>query len=388
MKLKEHVNSISDSESNFKDRWANVLELRKSAERYSKGGAMDPKNGTTPLTDFLDDVALVADLGPDEDTKGDEKPGTLKANLMTIHASKGMEFDAVFVVGNEDGTFPTQQAIDGQSAGGLDEERRLCFVAMTRAKSHLFMSWRRKTETFVGKKVRTTASIRSRFLETLMKSKEEIRHSAASTDYVLPKKEFVIQPKPTTHKTVYVGGFGVDTERFPPKPDMLTETESLMYHEGVLPEKQYKGKFIPETGLLLWPDWMEHDEVRLFFSDLESKYYVGARVEHYYNGYGTVVDLETRSRSEFPPDSNPYLDQPKVTIKFDDRPLEIKYDITNRYLRVDEPDDDDEWDEYEDDEEEDDEEERAKEAEEKMVLESLMPKDFKPPPAELLGDAV
>ena len=51
---------------------------------------------------------------------------------MTVHASKGMKFDVVFMVGNEDGTFPTQRAIHkGEGYVALDEERRLCHVAMT-----------------------------------------------------------------------------------------------------------------------------------------------------------------------------------------------------------------------------------------------------------------
>ncbi len=57
----------------------------------------------------MDDAALIADIAPDE--LGSEDGGRIVANLMTIHSSKGMEFDAVFLVGNEERTFPTQRYI-------------------------------------------------------------------------------------------------------------------------------------------------------------------------------------------------------------------------------------------------------------------------------------
>lgn len=94
----------------------NVNELRLAAERYSDD-----------VGEFLDDVALLADIDvSDETTKGIGK--RVQANLMTIHGAKGMEFDAVFIVGNEQGTFPSQRAIlEGQDSVSLAEERRLCY---------------------------------------------------------------------------------------------------------------------------------------------------------------------------------------------------------------------------------------------------------------------
>ena len=95
----------------------NVNELRLAAERYS-----------TDLGEFLDDVALLADIDVTDDQANDASTRRVQANLMTIHAAKGMEFDAVFIVGNEQGTFPSQRAlIDGQDSVSLAEERRLCY---------------------------------------------------------------------------------------------------------------------------------------------------------------------------------------------------------------------------------------------------------------------
>lgn len=175
--LKDHFDSISKTSSEFADRWNNVEELRKAAEKYSSDApALQPTTNEqddireTPLLKFLDDVALVTQMSDDDDDGADSAK---KANLMTIHASKGMEFDVVFVVGNEDGTFPTTQAInEGEDSTVLDEERRLCYVAMTRAKDQLIMTWRREVSYFEGDSFRKSERERSRFLSVLVSEKK------------------------------------------------------------------------------------------------------------------------------------------------------------------------------------------------------------------------
>ena len=174
MDLKDHFNKISKSAEEFGDRWSNVQELRQAAELFTgKGSALEffsevPSEGIvefdeTPLGNFLSDVALVAEVTDDMEKDGSDK--RLKANLMTIHASKGMEFDAVFLVGNEDGTLPSQRSI---GEGSLDEERRLCYVAMTRAKNLLVMTWRKEVSIFQGMDFITMKKSRSRFLDVLV----------------------------------------------------------------------------------------------------------------------------------------------------------------------------------------------------------------------------
>lgn len=179
--LKEHFDSISKSSSEFADRWNNVQELRKAAEKYSgdeSEAALQPSKSDedareTPLLKFLDDVALVTQVSDNDE--GIDSPQ--KANLMTIHASKGMEFDVVFVVGNEDGTFPTTRAInEGEASTALDEERRLCYVAMTRAKDQLIMTWRREVAYFEGEYFRKSERERSRFLTVLVGKKKESKN--------------------------------------------------------------------------------------------------------------------------------------------------------------------------------------------------------------------
>ena len=115
LKLIPHLDKISKSKVEFEERKRNVEELRQAAHRYNRKGrclvAPEPTDDNldeeqSPLGAFLDDISLVTDMMEDTKTSTENR---FVANLMTIHASKGMEFDAVFVVGNEDGTLPTSQ---------------------------------------------------------------------------------------------------------------------------------------------------------------------------------------------------------------------------------------------------------------------------------------
>lgn len=90
------------------------------------------ETGESGLDLFLEDVSLMTDLI-------DDGAGTPDAvMLMTIHASKGLEFPAIFIVGAEDGLFPSSRST--MDSRLLEEERRLMYVAVTRAKDHLFIS--------------------------------------------------------------------------------------------------------------------------------------------------------------------------------------------------------------------------------------------------------
>lgn len=82
---------------------------------------------------------------------------------------------------NEEGTFPTQRSIsEGEGSIELDEERRLCYVAMTRAKTYLIMTWRREVQTFFGQGFRFSHPERSRFLDRLASKKKKSNSNTAS----------------------------------------------------------------------------------------------------------------------------------------------------------------------------------------------------------------
>ncbi len=87
-------------------------------------------NESATLQDFLDQVSLISDVDSYEDAAD-------RVTLMTIHSAKGLEFPVVFMVGMEEGLFPHSRSTE--SDDGLEEERRLCYVGMTRAKKRLFL---------------------------------------------------------------------------------------------------------------------------------------------------------------------------------------------------------------------------------------------------------
>ncbi len=107
------------------------IRLENLEEFKSITKSFEASNGIISLSDFLDEISLVSEL---DDKDNENVP---KLNLMTIHAVKGLEFDYVFVVGIEENIFPHINSFESNSA--LEEERRLFYVAITRAKKELYL---------------------------------------------------------------------------------------------------------------------------------------------------------------------------------------------------------------------------------------------------------
>ena len=115
---------LLDSEDRGEDRWENIMELRSVAAEYR---GLEPGESLTAL---LDGVALVSDT--------DELDGKANAvTLITLHQAKGLEYPVVFLVGMEEGLLPHRRSIDDPDQ--MEEERRLCYVGMTRAKQRLYL---------------------------------------------------------------------------------------------------------------------------------------------------------------------------------------------------------------------------------------------------------
>ena len=93
------------------------------------------KSEDTTLMEMLDEISLLTDA------KGDEKANANAVKLMTAHASKGLEFNSVFIVGSEEGFFPHNNAILTGNPDDIEEERRLYYVAMTRAQKKLYITY-------------------------------------------------------------------------------------------------------------------------------------------------------------------------------------------------------------------------------------------------------
>jgi DNA helicase II / ATP-dependent DNA helicase PcrA len=128
-------------------RLENIKELRSVAIEFPN------------LTEFLENVALVEQEYHSDRQENGEKKNAI--TLMTMHAAKGLEFPIVFIIGMEEGLFPHSRSL--MDRGELEEERRLCYVGMTRAKEKLFLTYARR-RLFFGQR---TTNVVSRFVTEL-----------------------------------------------------------------------------------------------------------------------------------------------------------------------------------------------------------------------------
>jgi len=124
------------------------------------------KNPDGTLEDFLANISLLSDVDKTEDKEN-------SVTLLTVHSAKGLEFPVVFLVGMEEGLFPISRALDNETE--LEEERRLCYVAITRAEKLLFIT-HAKLRTIYGQ---TSYSMASRFLDEMPK---ELIQSSTSNE--------------------------------------------------------------------------------------------------------------------------------------------------------------------------------------------------------------
>ena len=123
------ITEYSKSEKAVRFKLKNIELLLEMMERWE----IDPDNANPSLFNYLNRITLMSrDNGDDENDKG-------KVNLMTIHASKGLEFPVVFIAGAEEGLIPHQRSVD-ENDGNVAEERRLFYVAITRAREKLVIS--------------------------------------------------------------------------------------------------------------------------------------------------------------------------------------------------------------------------------------------------------
>lgn len=151
---------ILDGSPQAEDREANLSVLVSDAKAY------------TSLSDLLEEVALMSSA----DTSSDGN----KVTLMTLHAAKGLEFPVVYMVGMEDGLFPSTRALE-EGPKQLEEERRLCYVGMTRAREELYLTYANSRLQFGARGY----SAPSRFLE-------DMGHALAQRqpDFAPPRNEY------------------------------------------------------------------------------------------------------------------------------------------------------------------------------------------------------
>lgn len=153
----DYLSMYDEKDEEDRSRLENIKELRSVAIEFPE------------ISSFLENVALVEQEYLPDHVETKKNKNTV--NLMTLHAAKGLEFPIVFMIGMEEGLFPHSRSLMDKNA--LEEERRLCYVGMTRAKQKLFLTYARK-RLFFGQR---TSNIVSRFImelpeETLLKNQK------------------------------------------------------------------------------------------------------------------------------------------------------------------------------------------------------------------------
>jgi DNA helicase-2/ATP-dependent DNA helicase PcrA len=180
---------IQDKEDG-EERWENIMELRNVASEYNE---LDTEEA---LAAFLEKVTLVSDID-----ELDEEADAV--TLITLHQAKGLEFRAVFIVGLEEGILPHRKSLDDPEQ--MEEERRLCYVGITRAKKRLYLSRSYHRSLFGG----STANPPSRFLQNISPRLISPRGlwKESSTPATSPNYDWGSQPslRPLSAPTLKVG---------------------------------------------------------------------------------------------------------------------------------------------------------------------------------------
>ena len=150
--LKEYSFSKTNDYENLEDRLENLKELQAVASKY------DELPGKEGIEKFLEEITLLQDTDRVKSSADNHATSKQVITLMTIHASKGLEFPVVFIVGMEEGLFPHSRTVINPHE--LEEERRLCYVAITRAKNHLILTYTKYRRIFGS----SSATLPSRFI--------------------------------------------------------------------------------------------------------------------------------------------------------------------------------------------------------------------------------
>lgn len=273
----------------------------------------EEENGLDLLSAFVEDISLVSDIDRTNDNEN-------ALTLMTLHAAKGLEFDTVYMCGMEEGLFPSAASINSDDPiSEIEEERRLCYVGMTRAKKRLIMSSAR--ERMVNGEM--CLSKESRFIDEIPEDlayKHFLRKSQAeesepffnfggyegkmesellSEDTFSEKKAYSAYN--SFNKRVY-GNYG-SLDHDSKKSSRLKERENVLNKiQGI------------KKGLLMMPGkGVVNGTGKAFLSKKKPEYQVGDRVFHIKFGQGTVTEIVDTPR-DF-----------KVSVKFDDFGIKVMY---------------------------------------------------------------
>ncbi len=205
-----------DKKENYESRAETVEEFIGYIEEFERGYTADDGN---VLQAFLTNVALFSQADNVDETNG-------CVNLMTLHAAKGLEFTNVFLCGLEEGLFPSGQS--SYDDDKLEEERRLCYVGVTRAKKRLYLSYA-KERTLYG---HTEAALPSRFLQEMgdtirMPQERQMRERTTGRAEPAARSAFFTAPLPARRREPTPADLGTKPEpkKRGRKPKPKNETE-------------------------------------------------------------------------------------------------------------------------------------------------------------------
>jgi DNA helicase-2/ATP-dependent DNA helicase PcrA len=215
------------------------------------------------IRDFLDHAALVSDA--------DSNDGRAPVSLLTMHNAKGLEFPVVFIAGLEEGLFPHSRSLNTDSA--MEEERRLCYVGMTRAEKKLHLTWARYRRRFGGGQ--PEPSIRSRFLKEVPPGLIESVRSMQGMDLFSERNEV----RETARRNLYTG-----------KTYNSVENIKQFFSEKGMPVPQGIGAPVPKPAGV--PSQAAHTAPPVVVKKAAKKFGPGSVIEHAKYGRGTVLRVE------------------------------------------------------------------------------------------------
>jgi DNA helicase-2/ATP-dependent DNA helicase PcrA len=314
----EYLKTLDDEDDNEdNDRAQNVDELISKIAAYEEN--LDNEQPT--LTGFLEEVALVADIdriGADND----------RVLLMTLHSAKGLEFENVYLAGMEEGVFPSYMTLQNEDADpeGIEEERRLAYVGITRAKRNLTLTAARR------RRVRgeTQYNRLSRFVNEIPKSMLDRDRPVSAADFLYdggetieddfgdgPDNEFESY---SGIKPVYAKGLNKNMKSSSSASSGKSALASTYKIKATPKPKVTKPRAVPTDKPYIASAGATHAKGSLAglskgmpLKTAAPDYGVGDRVSHIKYGKGTVTSLEEGPRDY------------KVTVTFDDCGQKIMY---------------------------------------------------------------
>ncbi|HJV35438.1 ATP-dependent helicase [Geomonas sp.] len=252
-----------------RDRIENLQELVTAMQVFQNGP------GDKGLAAFLEQVALVSDL--EEEGEGQKSSAT----LMTLHSAKGLEFPLVFMIGMEEGLFPHQRSLEDPSQ--MEEERRLCYVGMTRAMKRLYLTNVRRRHIFGREQMNPPARFLRDIPPELLSAGDELQQyqqrygsSALGVEEQYRQGSFGAQPS-------YAGG------------EAYRQPFGTQPSRGEFQHPQQAPAGSSHNLASLFEDEMEPEfdnEVRRVSEDQEEGVVLGMRVRHPQFGPGTIRKIE------------------------------------------------------------------------------------------------